>query len=1080
MTQRALGWVMMLAAVAGVVGAGLWVSQGEAVVAAVLLVAGSGLFLVRAYLDGLVDVVSPLSRAGAVGLERGRAAASYRPDVQTVRAVALVALVVLAVIGLQLAPVVFFNSDGTAAAANSTLSYQAAESVDTGLPESSTESGDYIYIGGDADTTIHKINKSTFNTVNSISSFSSAGTDIDALDYGSDGYLYALVADEDAVYKIDPSDMSEVAAYTGIDNTYNPTDVEYQDGSVYASTYEELYKLDASDLSLQDSNATGPYSAYDIAADGDGNLYVGHDLTIRKYDTANGFSLSATHETDHVRFKRVELGPDGYLYGSGYEDATYNGTITKIDTGPMSQVNQDIINGGQLRSLHVGADGYIYTGSDNAIRRYDRSDLSILSKNNEPADIVETITGDSRINIYTGERDGTARKYSSSTVEGETTGETLSGTVTDSDGNPIPDATVEAINASTRSTEANATTDTNGTYEMTVDSGDYDVTASKSGLSPRTKSVTVAGDTTVNFTLTSDTSITDPDPPDRATVSEPPVQLSVLANTTNQSVQSIDVEFYEQTNGSIDPANDTQIGSTTVAPGERAAITWDPGNGTYEWYAIGTADSGATDTGGPYTLGIGEAEIIDGSEQPPDGAVVDAVGNVDLAVDVRVQDNATVGFYDFETGNPANDPLIGNQSVDSSTSTASTTWTSSNRSSSEEWYAVLEDSTGTRDTAGAFAFGPGGQVVARDAETGDVIDDRRVRFDTVYPGGSESFDRAPGILNLSRVNSEPGDSIRIDVKAQDYYVRTVEVSGKQANADVYLERGGNWSYNPSSDDPENTASVENDDSRFVSRFTLQDQTGRYPPSNTTLTVRADIDGDGQNELVHRSSFGAANRVDVQVEKGERYQLLVENDEGDSRGLGGWTATEPDTTTLTISRVTEEIEIDQGYGVDAEIDGGTLKIYYRDYETSAETLDLEVRQYPDGPYLENRTLTDVENATVTIALNESQAEKTWQIDYEGTRIGVETAAINGQVTTGASGRVPLPVGSDVLIAGALIILAIVGALFTGPLSAVGSVGMVGVAGVLYFIGWLPINAAALWVAAIVAVGSVLRSGGGRLG
>ena len=50
MTQRALGWVLTLAAVAGVVGAGLWVSQGESAVAAALLVGGLGLFLVRAQL----------------------------------------------------------------------------------------------------------------------------------------------------------------------------------------------------------------------------------------------------------------------------------------------------------------------------------------------------------------------------------------------------------------------------------------------------------------------------------------------------------------------------------------------------------------------------------------------------------------------------------------------------------------------------------------------------------------------------------------------------------------------------------------------------------------------------------------------------------------------------------------------------------------------------------------------------------------------------------------------------------------------------------------------------------------------
>jgi len=659
--------------------------------------------------------------------------------------------------------------------------------------------------------------------------------------------------------------------------------------------------------------------------------------------------------------------------------------------------------------------------------------------------------------------------------------DTTVGTVSDGSGSPLRGANVTAYNASTDSEVDSTTTDSDGEYRLSLPQGQHDIKASADGYESTTKNVYVPeGGTTVNFTLTSPTTITDPDPPDGATVSEPPVELSVLANSENDSVTSITVDFYKKEGDSIDRANDTQIGSSTVSPGERAAAMWDPPKGTYEWYAVGTADSGARDTGGPYALGIGEADIIDGSEQPPDGAVVDPVEDVELAVDVRVQDDATVEFYEYETGKPSSDPLIGTQSVSSGTSTASTTWKSENRSASEEWYAVLKDSTGTRDTAGAFAFGAGGVVVARDAETGNVIDDRTTRFDTVYPGGSQTFDRVPANLSLSEVNAEPGESIRIDVRAQDYYERTIEVSGKQADADVYLERGANWSYNPSSDNPDETASVDDDPDRFISRFTLKDQTGRYPPSDTKLTVRADIDDDGQTDLVHSSTFGAANRVDVRVKRDRRYQLVVENGDGDSRGLGGWTATEPETTTLTISRVTEDIEIDQGYGVDAEIDSGTLKIYYRDYETRAETLDLEIREYPDGSYLENRTLTDVTNATVTIALNESQANKIWQIDYDGTRVGVEAANISGQVTTSPSGRVPLPVGSDVLIAGALIILAIVGALFTGPLSAVGSVAMVGVAGVLYFIGWLPINAVALWVAGIVAVGSVLRSGGGRLG
>jgi len=712
-----------------------------------------------------------------------------------------------------------------------------------------------------------------------------------------------------------------------------------------------------------------------------------------------------------------------------------------------------------VRSSPTVADGTVYVGSDNnSVYALDASDGA-----------------DSE-----GSRSllGTLGHNDLFTADGSlSSGETLSGTVTDADGDAIENANVEAVNAST---EATATTDTSGAYEMTVESGDYDVTASKPGYSPTTKSVTIAGATTVNFTLISGTTITSPDPPDGGTVTASPVDISVLANSTNQSVQSISVEFYQQTNNSIDPANDTKIGSATVAPGDRATATWDPGPGTYNWYVQATADDSGETVSSAYALGIGDAYIVDGSEQPADGAIVRPGGDVDLAVGVEIQDNATVSFYKYGTGNPANDRLIGTDELASS-GTATTQWHSENRTSAEEWYVILSDSTGTRDTAGAFEFGPGGEIVARDAETGAVIDDRPVRFEATYPSGSDSFDRAPARLNLSRLNSEPGNRVRFDVKAKDYYLRTVEVSSKQTNLDVYLERGGNWSYNPSDDNSENYTRVSEDESRFVSRFILDDQTGKYPPGNTTLTLLADLDGDGTAEIVHKETFGVVNRVDAWVEEGRRYQLKVSNDEGDTRGLGGWTATQAETIELTIKNDPSNLETGLGYAVDARInENDNLEIQYRDYETNAEQLDLTIREHPDGPILENRSLSDVENATITIALNESQAEKVWEVEYSGSRVGVDRSEISGEAITSERERIPIPAGESLIFGGAMLILAVIAALFTGPLAAVGGVVMVAVGAVMYFIGWLPVSPLALWVAGIIAIGGGLKSGGGRLG
>ena len=116
MTQRVLGWVLTLAAVAGIAGTGLWADQAEAAVAAALLVGAVGLFPACTHFDGFVDVVAALSRV-ATGLRRARRAARYRPGVRTVRTVTFVVLVVLSVVGLQVAPVVLLDSDGVVSAA---------------------------------------------------------------------------------------------------------------------------------------------------------------------------------------------------------------------------------------------------------------------------------------------------------------------------------------------------------------------------------------------------------------------------------------------------------------------------------------------------------------------------------------------------------------------------------------------------------------------------------------------------------------------------------------------------------------------------------------------------------------------------------------------------------------------------------------------------------------------------------------------------------------------------------------------------------------------------------------------------
>ena len=1043
------------------------------------------------------------------------------------RAGVVAVVVLVAVVGMQLAPVIGMfgpTTDGTASAAPGDVewSYSADGSVkspavadgtvymvssnktyaldaDTGNEEwtyspssrsfsaGATVADGTVYVGSN-DNSLHAIDADTGtkNWNHSVGATRNPPT-------VAGGTVY-VGSDDNNLYALDADTGNEEWTYTTGDRVRTSPNVV--NGTVYFGSYDAtVYAVDA-DTGNEEWSYSPSYSGITSSPTvANGTLYFGNgDYNVYAVDAETGSKEWSTSTNSVVGSSPTVV--NGTVYIGSRDDNLY---ALDADTGNEEWT---YTADNEVRSSPTVVDGTVYVGS---------RDTNLYAVDADTGNKEWTYTTGDRVKhsptvangkIYVGSEDtnlyaldifatgptnygsrilhGTLGHNDQFTADGSISGgggETLSGTVTDAAGSAIENATVKAVNASTGATEATATTDGNGYYEMLVADGDYDVTASKSGYSPRTKSVTVAGDTTLNFTLTSDTRISDPDPPDGATVSEPPVQLSVLANSTNQSVESIDVEFYEQTNGTVNPETDTEIGSETVSPGERASVTWGPGRGTFEWYAVGTADSGARDTGGPYTLGIGEADIIDGSEQPPDGSNVSPTDNVDLAVDVRVDNNATVEFYDAETGDPSNDPLIGSQSVSSGTTTASARWYSDERSANEEWYAVLKDSTGTRDRAGTFAFGAGGQVVARDADTGQIIDDRTVRFDATYPGGSETFDRSPGTLDLSKSSAEEGDRIRIEVRAQNYYPTTVEVPNKQADADIYLERGTNYSSSPSSDDPDNTASVEDDPERYLSRFELQDRTGRYPPPNTTLALRIDVDGDGQTDLVHRSSFGAANRVGARVKQDRQYQLVIENDDGDERRLGAWTALGDQLVELQVRAFDFDIP-EQGGGyvsqasvedVDDENETELLRWQFSDPDEATSRLEVAIYEQDNRSNgLLNRTYTDLGNASYTERLTGNQTGKAWVIELNGTRNGERFTSRQVVGETDLAPGIPLdPFYQEMF---AVLFLLVLAGVFGGVRAEAGAIIVPMTAGVLFWMGWLPgvVTAGAIAVALFVAV------------
>ena len=81
----------------------------------------------------------------------------------------------------------------------------------------------------------------------------------------------------------------------------------------------------------------------------------------------------------------------------------------------------------------------------------------------------------------------------------------LSGKVTDQSGNPIVGATVAVIDPSTSATVASTSTDSSGTYSLSIGGGGYNIQVTPTSGSGFGSSITldqgISGDTTLNFIL---------------------------------------------------------------------------------------------------------------------------------------------------------------------------------------------------------------------------------------------------------------------------------------------------------------------------------------------------------------------------------------------------------------------------------------------------------------------------------------------------------------------------------------------------------------------------------------------------
>jgi outer membrane protein assembly factor BamB len=302
-------------------------------------------------------------------------------------------------------------------------------------------------------------------------SFSTDG-DIESSPTVVDGTVYVGSADNN-LYAVDASDGSQ--QWNFLTNGWVRSSPTVADGTVYVGSYDDnLYAVNAFDGSQQWNFSTGDdvKSSPTVA---DGTVYVG------SYDD-NLYAVNAFDGSQQWNFSTgddVKSSPtvaDGTVYVGSYDDNLY-----AVDASDGSQ-QWSFSTNGNIESSPTVADGTVYVGS---------ADNSVYALTASSSD---TDSGGSR-NMHGTLGHNGLFTADGSTIGGTSSSDTLSGTVTDADGKPIPDATVEADSG------AATTTDSNGDYSLELDGGTYDVTYSADGFDPVTIEVDASSDTTQDVTL---------------------------------------------------------------------------------------------------------------------------------------------------------------------------------------------------------------------------------------------------------------------------------------------------------------------------------------------------------------------------------------------------------------------------------------------------------------------------------------------------------------------------------------------------------------------------------------------------
>lgn len=441
---------------------------------------------------------------------------------------------------------------------------------------------------------------------------------------------------------------------------------------------------------------------------------------------------------------------------------------------------------------------------------------------------------------------------------------------------------------------------------------------------------------------------------------------------------------------------------------------------------------------------------------PSGGSIVDSP--VTLSVDVDdadfedTDDSVTVTFYDA-----SDDSEIGSETV-TTPGTATASW-SDLTAGQINWYAEATDQGGRTATTATQQINTPSDIVIKDEQTLELIDEVndpvQVQFFPSNASKQEVFSRETtnGRVDMSGLPATEEFVVTADVDG--YEPRRIVINSIIEQSTIYLANSS-------------TADL------VLNEFSLQDQSGQFPSSETKLFIQKPINGSengtARYQTITGDYFGASERFPATLIRSERYRLVIENEAGDRRTLGAYTPESATTVPLSIGEITWPKPETNAWAFDSSRESGVIELLFNDPTGETSALNVSVRERGNASnVLYSETVSNPTQYQASV--DEPAGETEWVVHYEITRNGVSETATT---PIGSNAGVVLPVNQTWLGIFVMIAIVIIMAAFPGPLSAVGGVVTVSTAGMLMLLGWLQIPVTSWFVAATIAAMGVIKS------